>query len=126
MRGAFARSPVTRAVRNDISPAMEKWWKTVKKDDGQVSSHFLFSTLHNIVKILILWFTVMDTNLQITRHLSPYEVQAIMPWIKEWPTIFFKKVSTIGLWYGFAGAITLGTVQLTDAASDAAEFKNRY
>ena len=50
MRGAFARSPVTRALRNDIAPAMEKWWKAHKKDDG------LVSIVHLLMEVPIMHF----------------------------------------------------------------------
>jgi len=35
--GAFSRTRQLMAVRNDVAPAMAKWWKAQMKDDGQVS-----------------------------------------------------------------------------------------
>mmetsp|Transcript_25594 Transcript_25594/g.39649 ORF Transcript_25594/g.39649 Transcript_25594/m.39649 type:complete len:98 (+) Transcript_25594:41-334(+) len=96
MIGAFSRTRAVKAVRNDVAPAMEKWWKAHKKDDGMI-----------------------------TRTLSPYEQQAIMPWIRDWPKIAYKKFTSSFLHWGSSFAIVIATVELTDAASDAAEYAHR-
>jgi len=48
-----------------------------------------------------------------------------MPWIKEWPSIAFNRVTTTGVWWALSAGIVIGTVEASDAATEWAEHANR-
>ncbi|KAL7496579.1 hypothetical protein ACHAWT_004753 [Skeletonema menzelii] len=92
----FARSAV-RMARYDVSPHLSKWWKGVRPDDGQV-----------------------------TRHLSPFEQQIVMPWIKTFPKRAYAKFSDSGPYLVATTIIVYGTAALSDAADAAQDKSYRY
>ncbi|KAL3785096.1 hypothetical protein ACHAW5_006790 [Stephanodiscus triporus] len=93
---AFARSRPLMA-RYDVSPHMTKWWKAVRPDDGQI-----------------------------IRHLSPYEQQIIMPWLKTWPKRAWAKFSDSGPYLIGTFMIVYGTVVGAEAADKAQDHSYRY
>ncbi|GMI48959.1 hypothetical protein TrCOL_g13186 [Triparma columacea] len=48
--------------RADVDLSMSKWWAAFKHQDGLV-----------------------------TQHLSPFEQQALMPWVRTWPKRLYEK-----------------------------------
>jgi len=118
----FIRSRPVLA-RYDVSPHMIKWWKAKRTNDGQVSGclrkrhflQFIFMYTGNVVPYRHFSFSSLYlhfcNNNQITRMLSPYEQQAIMPWIRTFP----KRVSfCTGIQYG----ASLHSVRISQACSD--------
>eukprot|EP00543_Licmophora_paradoxa_P009056 CAMPEP_0202445884 /NCGR_PEP_ID=MMETSP1360-20130828/4606_1 /ASSEMBLY_ACC=CAM_ASM_000848 /TAXON_ID=515479 /ORGANISM="Licmophora paradoxa, Strain CCMP2313" /LENGTH=98 /DNA_ID=CAMNT_0049062287 /DNA_START=12 /DNA_END=308 /DNA_ORIENTATION=- len=93
---AFSRSRVIMA-RYDVSPHMVKWWSKVRPDDGQVS-----------------------------RHLSPFEQHAIMPWFKTWPKKMIDRAPDYIVWLGGSLSIVFATAAWADAADAAEDFSHRY
>mmetsp|Transcript_2693 Transcript_2693/g.7053 ORF Transcript_2693/g.7053 Transcript_2693/m.7053 type:complete len:95 (-) Transcript_2693:387-671(-) len=84
-------------ARYDVSPHMVKWWKSQKPDNGQV-----------------------------TRHLSPYEQQAIMPWLRSFPKKTYDKFMGSFMYWGSSAVIVLGTASLSDAADAAQDREHRF
>ncbi|KAL7433347.1 hypothetical protein ACHAXH_005522 [Discostella pseudostelligera] len=93
---AFSRSRMLMA-RHDVSPHMTKWWKAVRPDDGQI-----------------------------TRHLSPYEQQIMMPWLKTFPKRAWEKFSDSGPYLIVTALIVYGTVVGSEAADQAQDRSYRY
>jgi hypothetical protein len=94
-RQAFSRSRVVLA-RYDVSPHLVKWWAKVKPDDGQVSEKerrekrvllisLLLATMHLLIFCSHTFFSFVPSSMQVTRHISPFEQHAIMPWFSSWP-----------------------------------------
>mmetsp|Transcript_12094 Transcript_12094/g.21500 ORF Transcript_12094/g.21500 Transcript_12094/m.21500 type:complete len:98 (-) Transcript_12094:260-553(-) len=96
MSSAFARSRPLMA-RYDVAPHLTKWWKGVRPDDGQV-----------------------------TRHLSPFEQQIIMPWLKTFPKRAYDKFSDSGPYIVTTFILVYGTATLADAADLAQDKSYRY
>mmetsp|Transcript_7896 Transcript_7896/g.14224 ORF Transcript_7896/g.14224 Transcript_7896/m.14224 type:complete len:99 (-) Transcript_7896:317-613(-) len=94
--GVFARSRPALA-RYDVSPHMVKWWKAQRPDDGQI-----------------------------TRHLSPYEQQAIMPFVRDMPKRAYDKFTGSFMYWGTCGVIVLGTAFGADAADAAEDRAHRF
>ncbi|KAL3827377.1 hypothetical protein ACHAXA_003111 [Cyclostephanos tholiformis] len=120
---AFARSRPLMA-RYDVSPHMVKWWKAVRPDDGQVRSGFIVSEARRRCDICI-----SESNarhLWITRHVSPYEQQIIVPWIKTWPKRAWAKFSDSGPYLIGTFMIVYGTVVGAEAADKAQDHSYRY
>mmetsp|Transcript_23682 Transcript_23682/g.47091 ORF Transcript_23682/g.47091 Transcript_23682/m.47091 type:complete len:94 (+) Transcript_23682:57-338(+) len=92
----FARSAV-RMARYDVSPHLSKWWKGVRPDDGQV-----------------------------TRHLSPFEQQIVVPWLKTFPKRAYAKFSDSGPYIVVTAIIVYGTAAASDAADAAQDKSYRY
>ncbi|KAL3761000.1 hypothetical protein ACHAWU_004620 [Discostella pseudostelligera] len=84
-------------ARHDVSPHMTKWWKAVRPDDGQI-----------------------------TRHLSPYEQQIMMPWLKTFPKRAWEKFSDSGPYLIGTALIVYGTVVGSEAADQAQDRSYRY
>mmetsp|Transcript_13006 Transcript_13006/g.17890 ORF Transcript_13006/g.17890 Transcript_13006/m.17890 type:complete len:99 (+) Transcript_13006:83-379(+) len=97
LRSAIARSRPLMAPRYDVAPFMVKWWKARVPNDGQI-----------------------------TRTLSPYEQQAIMPWLRSFPKRFYDKFTGSFLYWGGAGAVVIGTAVASDAADAAEDFSHRF
>eukprot|EP00578_Thalassiosira_sp_NH16_P021998 CAMPEP_0181098044 /NCGR_PEP_ID=MMETSP1071-20121207/11903_1 /TAXON_ID=35127 /ORGANISM="Thalassiosira sp., Strain NH16" /LENGTH=97 /DNA_ID=CAMNT_0023180587 /DNA_START=62 /DNA_END=355 /DNA_ORIENTATION=+ len=93
---AFGRSRPLMA-RHDVSPHLTKWWKAVRPDEGQV-----------------------------TRHLSPFEQQIIMPFLKSFPQRAWAKFSDSGPYLVFTGVSVYGIAALSDAADEAQDRSYRY
>ncbi|KAL7539824.1 hypothetical protein ACHAXR_009639 [Thalassiosira sp. AJA248-18] len=93
---AFARSRPLMA-RHDVSPHLTKWWKGVRPDDGQV-----------------------------TRHLSPFEQQIMMPWLKTFPKRAWAKFSDSGHYIIATTIAVYGTAVWSDAMDDAQDRSYRY
>eukprot|EP00521_Asterionellopsis_glacialis_P001550 CAMPEP_0195255504 /NCGR_PEP_ID=MMETSP0706-20130129/5687_1 /TAXON_ID=33640 /ORGANISM="Asterionellopsis glacialis, Strain CCMP134" /LENGTH=95 /DNA_ID=CAMNT_0040308383 /DNA_START=36 /DNA_END=323 /DNA_ORIENTATION=+ len=93
---AFNRTRVALA-RYDVSPHMLKWWKDVKGDNGLV-----------------------------TRSLSPYEQQAVMPWLREFPKKAYTKFTESGAYWISAGVIVYGTAAMGDAVNEAEAREHRF
>ncbi|KAL7475722.1 hypothetical protein ACHAW6_001631 [Cyclotella cf. meneghiniana] len=96
LSSAFARSR-TLMARHDVSPHMVKWWKGVRPDEGQV-----------------------------TRHLSPYEQQIILPWLKTWPKRAYDKFADSGPYLVSTFIIVYGVAAASDAADAAQDRSYRY
>jgi len=92
----FIRSRPVLA-RYDVSPHMIKWWKAKRTNDGQI-----------------------------TRMLSPYEQQAIMPWIRTFPKRAYDKFTSDSHYWGTCGIAVIGTAILSDKADAAQDFSHRY
>mmetsp|Transcript_21970 Transcript_21970/g.30882 ORF Transcript_21970/g.30882 Transcript_21970/m.30882 type:complete len:95 (+) Transcript_21970:56-340(+) len=92
----FAKSRPLLA-RYDVSPHMLKWWKSSKGSDGQIS-----------------------------RHLSPYEQQAIMPWVRTFPKRAYDKFMDSFVYWGGASILTVGTTVLADQADAAQDYTHRF
>mmetsp|Transcript_21653 Transcript_21653/g.31366 ORF Transcript_21653/g.31366 Transcript_21653/m.31366 type:complete len:99 (+) Transcript_21653:81-377(+) len=94
---AIARSRPMMAPRHDVSSFMVKWWKGRVPNDGQI-----------------------------TKTLSPYEQQIIMPWLRTWPKRAYEKFMGSFIYWGGAGGIVIGTAILSDAADAAEDFSHRF
>eukprot|EP00979_Chaetoceros_neogracilis_P006789 scaffold1388_cov267-Chaetoceros_neogracile.AAC.26 len=92
----FARSRPVMA-RSDVSSHMVKWWKGHKATDGMI-----------------------------TRSLSPYEQQAVMPWVKTFPKRAYDKFMDSFVYWGACGVLTVGTAVGADAADAAQDRSHRY
>lgn len=84
-------------ARYDVSSHMVKWWKGHKATDGQI-----------------------------TRSLSPYEQQVVVPWLKSWPKRAYDKFSDSFIYWGGAAALTIGTAVIADEADAAQDRSHRY
>mmetsp|Transcript_40027 Transcript_40027/g.81735 ORF Transcript_40027/g.81735 Transcript_40027/m.81735 type:complete len:95 (-) Transcript_40027:229-513(-) len=84
-------------ARYDVSPHLVKWWKSTANMDGQI-----------------------------TRHLSPYEQQAVVPWLRSFPKRAFDKFSDTFMYWGGAGVIVFGTAAWSDAADAAQDREHRF
>mmetsp|Transcript_23331 Transcript_23331/g.34565 ORF Transcript_23331/g.34565 Transcript_23331/m.34565 type:complete len:95 (-) Transcript_23331:181-465(-) len=92
----FARSRPVLA-RYDVSSHMNKWWKGQKPTDGQV-----------------------------TRCLSPYEQQVVVPWVKSFPKRAYDKFSDSWIYWGGCAVLTVGTAVGADEADAAQDRSHRY
>mmetsp|Transcript_5209 Transcript_5209/g.6371 ORF Transcript_5209/g.6371 Transcript_5209/m.6371 type:complete len:95 (-) Transcript_5209:236-520(-) len=92
----FSRSRPVLA-RYDVSSHMVKWWKGYKPADGQV-----------------------------TRSLSPYEQQIVVPWLRTFPKRAYEKFSDSFLYWGGCGILTIGTAVIADEADAAQDRSHRY
>ncbi|KAL7550884.1 hypothetical protein ACHAWF_014088 [Thalassiosira exigua] len=93
---AFARSRPLMA-RHDVSPHLVKIWKAHRPDDGQI-----------------------------TRHLSPFEQQIMVPWLKTFPKRAWAKFSDSGPYLVCTAALVYGTAAWADAADEAQDRSYRY
>mmetsp|Transcript_47790 Transcript_47790/g.93337 ORF Transcript_47790/g.93337 Transcript_47790/m.93337 type:complete len:101 (-) Transcript_47790:218-520(-) len=85
LRTAFSRSHQLRGkVRTDVDMHLSKWWMKQVPDNGLVS-----------------------------RHISPFEQQSIMPWMRTWHKRVYVRV-TETFWYGFV--ILGGTYSMIEYA----------
>ncbi|KAL7464491.1 hypothetical protein ACHAXS_004826 [Conticribra weissflogii] len=96
LSSAFARSRPVMA-RHDVSPHLVKWWKGVRPDEGQV-----------------------------TRHLSPFEQQVMVPWLKTFPKRAYAKFADSGPYLVGTFILVWGTAELSDAADAAQDRSYRY
>jgi hypothetical protein len=76
---------------------MVKWWKGQAPLDGMV-----------------------------TRSLSPYEQQVVVPWLKSWPKRAYDKFMDSGIYWGGAAMLTVGTAILADEADAAQDRSHRF
>lgn len=81
--------------------------------------HFLF--LHRDPFLTLALFPK-----QVTRHLSPFEQQIIMPWLKTFPKRAYAKFSDSGPYLVVTAAIVYGTAAASDAADKAQDKSYRY
>ena len=63
---------------------------------------------------------------QVTRHLSPYEQQIVMPWLRTFPKRAYEKFMGSFVYWGGAAVLTLGTASLSDAADAAQDREHRF
>jgi len=63
---------------------------------------------------------------QITRHLSPYEQQIVMPWLRTFPKRAYEKFMGSFVYWGGAAALTLGTASLSDSLDAAQDREHRF
>eukprot|EP00804_Cyclotella_cryptica_P002615 CCRYP_010442-RA/>CCRYP_010442-RA protein AED:0.12 eAED:0.12 QI:50/1/1/1/1/1/3/643/98 len=96
LSSAFARSR-TLMARHDVSPHLVKWWKGVRPDEGQI-----------------------------TRHLSPFEQQIILPWLKTWPKRAYDKFADSGPYLVTTFVLVYGIAAASDAADAAQDRSYRY
>ncbi|GMH55763.1 hypothetical protein TrLO_g4506 [Triparma laevis f. longispina] len=84
---AFRASSSLRAgkPRNDVPLAMSKWWGSYKAQDGVV-----------------------------TQQLSPYEQQAIMPWVRTWPKRLMTKFTSTALDWVPPFVLMIGLVEWSE------------
>mmetsp|Transcript_1913 Transcript_1913/g.2675 ORF Transcript_1913/g.2675 Transcript_1913/m.2675 type:complete len:102 (+) Transcript_1913:49-354(+) len=98
VRGAIVRSRVLLGPgRSDVSPHLVKWWGKQKQVDGMI-----------------------------TRHLSPYEQQPVMPWLKTFPQRAYDKFVNSFMYWGTTAGIVVGTVIWADAVDAAESFSHRF
>ena len=64
--------------------------------------------------------------IQVTRHLSPFEQQIVMPWIKTFPKRAYAKFSDSGPYLVVTAVIVYGTAVASDAADAAQDKSYRY
>ena len=64
--------------------------------------------------------------LQVTRHLSPFEQQIVMPWLKTFPKRAYAKFSDSGPYIVVTAIIVYGTAAASDAADAAQDKSYRY
>lgn len=64
--------------------------------------------------------------IQVTRHLSPFEQQIVMPWIKTFPKRAYAKFSGSGPYLVATAVIVYGTAVASDAADAAQDKSYRY
>merc|ERR1711971_1450508 len=93
---AFARSRPLMA-RHDVSPHLAKWWKGVRPDEGQIS-----------------------------RHISPFEQQIVMPWFKTFPKRAYEKFSDSGPYVVGTTLLVYGTAVMSDAIDLEQDKSYRY
>eukprot|EP00585_Thalassiosira_rotula_P003398 CAMPEP_0196142886 /NCGR_PEP_ID=MMETSP0910-20130528/12498_1 /TAXON_ID=49265 /ORGANISM="Thalassiosira rotula, Strain GSO102" /LENGTH=97 /DNA_ID=CAMNT_0041404261 /DNA_START=80 /DNA_END=373 /DNA_ORIENTATION=- len=93
---AFGRSRPLMA-RYDVSPHLTKWWKAVRPDDGQI-----------------------------TRHLSPFEQQVMMPWLKTFPKRAYDKFSDSGPYVVVTAILVYGTAAWSDKQDELQDRSYRY
>lgn len=93
---AFSKSRPLLA-RYDVSPHMTKWWKANRNVNGEV-----------------------------TRHLSPFEQQAVVPWLRTFPKRAYDKFMDSGFYLITTGAIVIGTAAWADEADAAEDRSHRY
>lgn len=93
---AFARSR-TLFARTDVSVTMVKWWKQTPNFNGQV-----------------------------TRSLSPYEQQIIVPWMKTWPKRLHDRFFDHGIWLTGSIALLWVISEGADQLEAADQFQHRY
>lgn len=67
-----------------------------------------------------------SSSSQVTRHLSPFEQQIVMPWIKSFPKRAYAKFSDSGPYLVATTIIVYGTAALSDAADAAQDKSYRY
>eukprot|EP00978_Attheya_sp_CCMP212_P044680 scaffold318778_cov63-Attheya_sp.AAC.2 len=139
--GVFARSRPALA-RYDVSPHMVKWWKAQRPDDGQqisidggvvwgrarkATDHAddlaTNSSDHDWKLTPVPYLHLFP---QITRHLSPYEQQAIMPFVRDMPKRAYDKFTSTFMYWGTCGVIVLGTAYGADAADAAQDRTHRF
>ena len=63
---------------------------------------------------------------QITRHLSPYEQQIVMPWLRTFPKRAYEKFMGSFVYWGGAAVLTLGTASLSDSLDAAQDREHRF
>ena len=63
---------------------------------------------------------------QITRHLSPYEQQIVMPWLRSFPKRAYEKFMGSFVYWGGAAVLTLGTASLSDSLDAAQDREHRF
>ena len=63
---------------------------------------------------------------QVTRHLSPYEQQIVMPFLRTFPKRAYEKFMGSFVYWGGAAVLTLGTASLSDAADAAQDRTHRF
>eukprot|EP00555_Chaetoceros_dichaeta_P015607 CAMPEP_0198253552 /NCGR_PEP_ID=MMETSP1447-20131203/3960_1 /TAXON_ID=420782 /ORGANISM="Chaetoceros dichaeta, Strain CCMP1751" /LENGTH=88 /DNA_ID=CAMNT_0043939271 /DNA_START=80 /DNA_END=346 /DNA_ORIENTATION=- len=83
--------------RHDVSSHMVKWWKGYRHNDGQV-----------------------------TRHLSPFEQAAIVPWFRTFPKRAYDKFTDAAVYWGLTGIAVIGVTVLADEADAAEDRTHRY
>ncbi|EJK65388.1 hypothetical protein THAOC_13759 [Thalassiosira oceanica] len=88
---------MVKGPRYDVSPHMKTWWKGVRPDEGQI-----------------------------TRHLSPFEQQVMMPWLKTWPKRAYVKFADSGPYLVATAILVYGTAAWSDAADAAQDRSYRY
>jgi len=76
---------------------MAKWWKSTPGESGQV-----------------------------TRHLSPYEQQIMMPWVRSFPKRAYDKFTDSVVYWAGSAVIVLVTAHLSDAADAAQDREHRF
>jgi hypothetical protein len=67
-----------------------------------------------------------ESLLQVTRHLSPFEQQIVMPWLKTFPKRAYAKFSDSGPYLVATAIIVYGTAAASDAADHAQDKSYRY
>mmetsp|Transcript_17802 Transcript_17802/g.17188 ORF Transcript_17802/g.17188 Transcript_17802/m.17188 type:complete len:98 (+) Transcript_17802:58-351(+) len=93
---AFSRSRPLMA-RYDVSPHMVKWWKSNKNVNGEV-----------------------------TRHLSPFEQQAVVPWLRTFPKRAYDKFMDSGAYLIGTAIIVIGSAAAADEADAAEDRSHRF
>ena len=63
---------------------------------------------------------------QVTRHLSPYEQQIVMPWLRTFPKRAYEKFMGSFVYWGGAAVLTLGTASLSDSLDAAQDREHRF
>ncbi len=86
--------------------------------------HFYF--IFHLFLTLISLITSINYLLQVTRHLSPFEQQIVMPWLKTFPKRAYAKFSDSGPYLVVTTIIVYGTAALSDAADAAQDKSYRY
>ncbi|KAL3792880.1 hypothetical protein HJC23_004805 [Cyclotella cryptica] len=138
LSSAFARSR-TLMARHDVSPHLVKWWKGVRPDEGQSRGQF-DSVLNDANGDISLWVIIgpaaVDRSLSlgackvcasgITRHLSPFEQQIILPWLKTWPKRAYDKFADSGPYLVTTFVLVYGIAAASDAADAAQDRSYRY
>ena len=63
---------------------------------------------------------------QVTRHLSPYEQQIVMPFLRTFPKRAYEKFMGSFVYWGGAAVLTLGTASLSDSLDAAQDREHRF
>ena len=81
-----------------------------------------------LVDALVLDVIALGKNecAQITRHLSPYEQQIVMPWLRSFPKRAYEKFMGSFVYWGGAAVLTLGTASLSDSLDAAQDREHRF
>mmetsp|Transcript_33164 Transcript_33164/g.48627 ORF Transcript_33164/g.48627 Transcript_33164/m.48627 type:complete len:99 (-) Transcript_33164:289-585(-) len=96
LSSGFSRSRPMMA-RYDVAPALVKWWKVHGSVNGEV-----------------------------TRSLSPYEQQAMVPWLRTFPKLAFQKFTRSVPYWGSAAAVVIGTGVIGNSLDEAEDFSHRF
>jgi hypothetical protein len=96
MIGAFSRTRVVRKMSNQPTMAMTKWWKKKRPAEAEI-----------------------------TMHLSPYEQQALIPWIKTFPKKAVARVP-VYLWPVGTLAFIYGIMASTEMRDQAEDLEHRF